>query len=103
MILASPPGPGKQAEAFAMSYETDDKIGRIAQVLMLLPESQRVVLAEQLLPKTHAVVPRQSNSGLEKAFKATATRVHSGLGSRLAFNSLAIAACWQAMVTEATK
>ena len=84
-----------------MPNDTDDKIGRIGQVLMLLPENQRVVLAEHLLPKSHAVVPRQSNSGLEKAFKATATRVHVGLGSRLAFNSLAIAACWQAMVSEA--
>jgi hypothetical protein len=83
--------------------EADDKIGRIAQVLMLLPESQRVVLAEQLLPKSHAVVPRQSNSGLEKAFKATATRVHAGLGAKLSFSQLAIAACWQAMVSEAQK
>ncbi len=101
MIFAALRRPGEPAGAFAMS--DDDKIGRIAQVLMLLPESQRVVLAEHLLPKTHAVVPRQSHSGLEKAFKATATRVHAGLGSRLSFNSLAIAACWQAMVTEATK
>jgi hypothetical protein len=81
----------------------DDKIAAIAQVLLAFPEGVRVELAQQLLPTTYAVVPRQSNAAIEAAFRTAATRVHSGLAQEFRFNALAIPACWQAMVNEAAK
>jgi hypothetical protein len=80
----------------------DEKLLRIATVLTVLPEEARLELARQLLTSNYAVVPRRCLAPIEDAFKATASRFHTGLKVELKFNPLAIGACWQAMVAEAT-
>jgi hypothetical protein len=79
----------------------DEKLKRIASVLVSLSDEHRLALVAELVPDTHAVVMKRCHHDVAAVFRDTALRIHAALKVDLKFDPRAIPPAWMAMIETA--